>query len=154
MKQLEMQLNTAQLKSLRQSKGWTQQHLADVSGISLRTIQRAENKGATSIETLNALCAVFEVNRELLQNSKDENTKIETINKGWRVAIPSIALAQILAIFLVWLLLGSVSTFWLKTLLIGWIGIGFIYFVYKKTLSVHQLNNFQEMKDLNKKTLS
>ena len=44
-------------------KGWTQQQLADVTSLSLRTIQRIENQGVASNETVNALCAVFAVER-------------------------------------------------------------------------------------------
>jgi DNA-binding XRE family transcriptional regulator len=35
---MEMQLDVQKLKKLRESKSWSQSHLAEVSGISLRTI--------------------------------------------------------------------------------------------------------------------
>jgi len=63
MKNTEMNIVTDKLKALRLKKGWTQQHLSDVSGLRLRTIQRAENAGRVSNETLNALSSVFEVER-------------------------------------------------------------------------------------------
>ena len=58
-----MQLNQTIIKQLRTDKGWTQQQLADVASLSLRTVQRIEKQGVASNETVNALCAVFEINR-------------------------------------------------------------------------------------------
>jgi len=37
-----MELNKDKLKHLRESKAWSQSHLAEVAGLSLRTIQRIE----------------------------------------------------------------------------------------------------------------
>jgi transcriptional regulator with XRE-family HTH domain len=55
-----LNINAEKIKSLRQSKGWTQQHLADACDLSLRTIQRVERHGVASKETVLSLCAVFE----------------------------------------------------------------------------------------------
>lgn len=50
------------VRTLRQARGWTQQHLADAAGLSLRTVQRTEaGEGSPSKETLLALSGVFEV---------------------------------------------------------------------------------------------
>ncbi|MCO7223315.1 helix-turn-helix transcriptional regulator [Pleionea sp. CnH1-48] len=68
-----MKLDTQKIKAQRQERGWTQQHLADVVGVSLRTIQRIEKTGATSMETVSALVSVLELEREeLLAESKPE----------------------------------------------------------------------------------
>ena len=61
-----MQLDKNHIRELRTSRGWTQQQLADVTGLSLRTIQRVELQGNASMETLNALCATLEVERQAL----------------------------------------------------------------------------------------
>lgn len=51
-----------QIRILRESRGWTQQHLADASGLSLRTIQRIEAREVEpSKETLLALSGAFNV---------------------------------------------------------------------------------------------
>jgi transcriptional regulator with XRE-family HTH domain len=48
------------LKAFREQAGWTQDHLAQISGISLRTIQRIESdEGGPSLQSLQALAAVF-----------------------------------------------------------------------------------------------
>jgi transcriptional regulator with XRE-family HTH domain len=54
------------VRKLRLQRGWTQEHLAEASGLSVRSIQRIERGRVPSMETLNALAAVFEVDRSLL----------------------------------------------------------------------------------------
>ena len=61
-----MQIDQQQVKQLRQQRGWTQQHLSDACGVSLRTIQRVEKVGNASNETLMSLCAVLEVEQKSL----------------------------------------------------------------------------------------
>ena len=58
-----MEVNASTIKSLRQGRGWTQQHLADACDVSLRTVQRVEKFGTASNETVLGLCAVFEIER-------------------------------------------------------------------------------------------
>ena len=50
-----------QVQKLRLKKGWSQQQLADFSGLSVRTVQRIEAGQPASTETLKSLAAVFEV---------------------------------------------------------------------------------------------
>ncbi len=61
-----MIINAPTVKDARIAKGWTQQQLADVSGLSLRTVQRVESQGQGSMETCNALCSVLEIERQRL----------------------------------------------------------------------------------------
>ena len=49
------------IQKLRLKRGWSQQQLANASGLSVRTIQRIENGAAASTESLKCLAAVFEV---------------------------------------------------------------------------------------------
>lgn len=53
------------IEKLRLQRGWSQEQLAQVSGLSVRTIQRLERGQAPSLESAKALAAVFEtdVNR-------------------------------------------------------------------------------------------
>ena len=68
-----MIINAALVRERRISRGWTQQQLADVSGLSLRTIQRVESQGQGSMETGNALCSVLEIERrKLCEMPKDD----------------------------------------------------------------------------------
>lgn len=56
-----MDINAELIKTKRTSQSWTQQHLADACGVSLRTIQRVERYGNASNETVMALASVFEI---------------------------------------------------------------------------------------------
>jgi len=51
-----------QVKQLRLQRAWSQEQLAELTGLSVRTIQRIENGDRPGLETLSALAAVFEVN--------------------------------------------------------------------------------------------
>jgi transcriptional regulator with XRE-family HTH domain len=58
---MEMQLDVQKLKKLRESKAWSQSYLADVSGISLRTIQRIEKSGVSSQESAKSICSAYDI---------------------------------------------------------------------------------------------
>jgi len=58
---MEMQLDVQKLKTLRESRAWSQSHLADVSGISLRTIQRIEKSGKASPESAKSICSAYDI---------------------------------------------------------------------------------------------
>jgi len=49
------------VQKLRLKRGWSQQQLAEASGLSVRTVQRIEAGEPASTETLKSLAAVFEV---------------------------------------------------------------------------------------------
>ncbi len=49
------------VRKLRLRKGWSQDQLAELADVSVRTIQRIERGHTPSLETANALAAVFEV---------------------------------------------------------------------------------------------
>ena len=48
------------VRKLRLDKGWSQEQLAEISGLSVRTIQRIERGQKPSLESLKALAAAFE----------------------------------------------------------------------------------------------
>ena len=66
------------LKSLRLEKGWSQEQLATISGLSERTIQRAERGDMPSLATLRALAASFEISharlRDLIETQEETPT--------------------------------------------------------------------------------
>jgi transcriptional regulator with XRE-family HTH domain len=62
-----------QIQKMRLKRGWSQQQLAEISGTSLRTIQRIEAGAPPSLETLKSLASVFEISIEDLQGSPDMN---------------------------------------------------------------------------------
>lgn len=58
---MDGQINAKMVRALREQRAWSQQHLATVSGLSLRTVQRIEGVGRASAESRLALAAVLEV---------------------------------------------------------------------------------------------
>ena len=62
------------VRKLRLKKGWSQEQLAELSDLSVRTIQRAERGQKPSLETARSLASVFEVDISTF------NRGIETMN--------------------------------------------------------------------------
>jgi DNA-binding XRE family transcriptional regulator len=57
----QMKINGNTVRVLREEKSWSQEHLANASGLSGRTIQRVEAEGVGSAETRLALAAALGV---------------------------------------------------------------------------------------------
>lgn len=64
--ELLMKVDPTLIKKLREAKAWSQDHLAQVSGLSLRTIQRVEADGTASAETKMAIASAFDIAAEEL----------------------------------------------------------------------------------------
>ena len=65
------------VRKLRLKKGWSQSQLAEMAGVTTRTIQRIEQGNRPSMETCKALASVFEVDLSLFQ-PEDEPMHDET----------------------------------------------------------------------------
>jgi transcriptional regulator with XRE-family HTH domain len=63
---MDMQVDAQLIRNERLKRAWSQEQLAQVSGLGLRTVQRIENGGNASLETIKALGAVFELPVESL----------------------------------------------------------------------------------------
>lgn len=78
-----MQFNTdaAKIKRWREERHWSQEHLADVAGIGLRTVQRIEKGEQASGESLKALAAAFNV--DVMALTEDTRSKaVEDYDRG------------------------------------------------------------------------
>ena len=62
-------MSTNRVKEFRLARAWSQEQLAEMAALSVRTIQRIENQEQPSLETLSALAAVFEVSVSELSGS-------------------------------------------------------------------------------------
>lgn len=60
MSDVQMKLDPARLKQLRESRGWTQEQLAEIAGLNARTVQRVEAGGNASAETGMALASALD----------------------------------------------------------------------------------------------
>lgn len=68
------------LKRLRHKRNWSQEQLAEISGLSVRTIQRIESGGKASLETLNALASALEIDVPILVQGV---TVIDKTTEDW-----------------------------------------------------------------------
>ena len=63
------------VRKLRLQRAWSQEQLAQLSGLSVRTIQRIERGHTAGLESMKSLAAVFEINiADLNQPETDMNT--------------------------------------------------------------------------------
>jgi transcriptional regulator with XRE-family HTH domain len=58
---MDMKVDSSYIKHERERRAWSQEHLAEASGLGLRTIQRIEKTGAASYESARSLAAVLGV---------------------------------------------------------------------------------------------
>jgi transcriptional regulator with XRE-family HTH domain len=56
---MDMRISSALIRQEREKRAWSQEHLAEVTGLALRTIQRIEATGSASYESAGAIAAVF-----------------------------------------------------------------------------------------------
>ncbi len=70
------------VQKVRLQRGWSQQQLADLSGLSVRTIQRIERGQGASVETLKSLAAVFETDFSNLQNQPESGMPPSSLPHG------------------------------------------------------------------------
>jgi transcriptional regulator with XRE-family HTH domain len=59
------------VQKLRLQRGWSQEQLAELSGLSVRTVQRIERGLPASNETLKSLASVFEIDFSTLQATQE-----------------------------------------------------------------------------------
>ena len=74
---MQFNADTAKIKRWREERHWSQEHLADLAGIGLRTVQRIEKGEPASRETMTALAAAFNV--DVMALAVDPETEAEEI---------------------------------------------------------------------------
>jgi transcriptional regulator with XRE-family HTH domain len=91
---MDMKVDSQRIREERLRRAWSQDHLAQVSGLGLRTVQRIESSGAASHESIAALASVLEVPvAELLSPAPGNNSLFDVIQ--------SKRLSLMLALFLI-----------------------------------------------------
>ena len=74
-------------QKLRLQRGWSQEQLAELSGLSVRTIQRLERGQAASAESLKALASVFEIDFSDLKETEMDAPMNETLRADEALAL-------------------------------------------------------------------
>ncbi len=77
---MDMKIDSTKIIKLRRQHAWSQQQLAEIACVSMRTIQRIESTGQASHESAKAIAAAFDTKvQELLK--KDVPEKFSTVLK-------------------------------------------------------------------------
>lgn len=117
------------IKNLRLKNGWSQEQLADMLGLSTRTIQRIEKDDEASLESLKLLANVFSIDIQELQeqlNTKELPKMQEVIQKDKKLMI---FLSVNLLLFVINIMTNP-HYLWFVFPLLGW-GIPLFYKRYK-----------------------
>ncbi len=130
------------VRKLRLERGWSQEQLATLSGLSVRTIQRIERGATPGLESLNALAAVFEVDIEQLKHNEsssswslEEQQVYEQVKEIKGFYSHLISYVAVIAMLFVINVIVSPGYIWAIWPMLGW-GIG---------LTIHGLNTFEVM---------
>tara|TARA_R110000851_G_scaffold248181_1_gene400682 strand:+ start:140 stop:598 length:459 start_codon:yes stop_codon:yes gene_type:complete len=100
-------INLRDIKKMRLERHWSQDQLSEMSGLSIRTIQRIENGENAGLESLKSLAAVFEINitdsdktqeREQIRKEEEYVQNVKGFYKLLAIAILSLVVPLILAI--------------------------------------------------------
>lgn len=136
------------VRKLRLQRAWSQEHLAEASGLNVRTIQRIERGQKAGLESLNALAAAFDVDVETLRMdttmndtasiTSEEKEALEYVRdlKGFYAHL--IPYVVVISAFLLANLFGYLDFRWTFWTAFGW-GIG---------VAMHALSVFEPFKFL------
>jgi transcriptional regulator with XRE-family HTH domain len=83
------------VQKLRLQHSWSQEELATISGLSVRTIQRIEQGQAPGLESLKALAAIFEVDVLELRNATNKETTMPAAHANHSETEEMLAFAKV-----------------------------------------------------------
>jgi len=125
------------VQKLRLQRGWSQQQLAELSGLNVRTIQRIEKGQEPSVESLKSLAAVFNVEFSTLKeqgmdqviSESQSAEEILAFNQVRKLKGFYIHLAQYVLVIAVLTVINALTTpnrWWVQWVIMGW-GIGVFF---------------------------
>jgi len=125
------------VQKLRLQRGWSQQQLAELSGLNIRTIQRIEKGQEPSVESLKSLAAVFNVEFSTLKEQGMDNVisesqsaeEILAFNQVRKLKGFYIHLAQYVLVIAVLTVINALTTpnrWWVQWVIMGW-GVGVFF---------------------------
>ncbi len=97
--------NLRDIKKMRLERHWSQDQLAEMSGLSIRTIQRIENGGNAGLESLKSLAAVFEINiadsdkKEEMEQIRKEEEYVQNVKGFYKLL--AVAILSLVAPFII-----------------------------------------------------
>ena len=125
------------VQKLRLQRGWSQQQLAELSGLNVRTIQRIEKGQEPSVESLKSLAAVFNVEFSTLKEQGMDNIisesqsaeEILAFNQVRKLKGFYIHLAQYVLVVALLAVINALTTpnhWWVQWVVMGW-GVGVFF---------------------------
>jgi transcriptional regulator with XRE-family HTH domain len=125
------------IQKLRLQRGWSQEQLAELSGLSVRTVQRLERGQTASVESLKALGAAFEIDFSDLKEPEMSTTMSQNVSADEALALAHVRklrgfyihLAQyvvVIGFLAIVNLVTSPHYFWVIWPALGW-GIGILF---------------------------
>lgn len=137
------------IRELRKQKYWSQDQLAQMSGLSIRTIQRIERDQKAGLESLKALSAIFDIEISELQREavdavgiitaeQDDQTKKEAYTEGV-IGIYKLAGLAIFSLIFTFVFGVDDTT--------GWGFIGLMAVSWTVIIGVYALNTFDLLGD-------
>jgi transcriptional regulator with XRE-family HTH domain len=131
-------ITLADIKKLRLERHWSQEQLAEMSGLSTRTIQRIESGQNADFETLKSLASVFEINLSSLnkEEEKEQSRIEEKRNEDIKGLYKFIALAIFSLIF----------TFFISYNESNWVIFGMTFLSWLVIIGVYSVNTFDLFK--------
>jgi len=125
------------IQKLRLQRGWSQEQLAELSGLSVRTIQRIERGQTASVESLKALGAAFQIDFSDLKEPDMNSTTGQSVSADEALALAHVRkikgfyihLAQyvlLVGFLAVVNLIVSPHYFWVAWVALGW-GVGVLF---------------------------
>jgi transcriptional regulator with XRE-family HTH domain len=125
------------VQKLRLQRGWSQQQLAELSGLNIRTIQRIEKGQEPSLESLKSLAAVFNLDFSTLKEQGMDNVISETQSAEEILAFKQVRklkdfyihLAQYVLVIAVLTVVNALTTpnhWWVQWVVMGW-GVGVFF---------------------------
>lgn len=75
------------VRKLRLQRGWSQEQLAELTGLSVRTVQRMERGQRPSLESTRSMAAVFEVDLSTFETGEPEMSEKVTVSDDEQAAL-------------------------------------------------------------------
>ena len=94
---MEVKLKTNIIRAEREKRAWSQEHLASVAGLGVRTVQRLEGKNSASLESIKAIASAFELSIDELRCNETSATRKSTVSAR-RLGLSAFCISVILII--------------------------------------------------------
>jgi transcriptional regulator with XRE-family HTH domain len=125
------------IQKLRLQRGWSQEQLAELSGLSVRTIQRLERGQTASVESLKSIASVFEVDFSTLKEPAMDAPLSQNVSADEALALAHVRrikgfyvhFAQYVAIIIFLSIVNIITSphyYWVIFVVLGW-GAGVLF---------------------------